>query len=182
MHIRSESPLSRSPVAQPPSVGCCVVSPCLRLCWSVVGPLNLHPYKGQGETSGSVGLFCVVVAYLKNIYMFFFKSPSDGQWCRSPFISPPSPIPQHPTPPPSPLYPTSAHHVRLAFISRVQCGSPLFNFKQPFPTRRPPRRSLRKTFVFNAPSLTKWKMIATEAPTHHQPPPPPFHLLIIPPG
>lgn len=84
MHKRSESSQSRSPVAQLPSVGFCVVSPRLRLGWDIVEPLNLHPYKGRRRPLAVLCVFFFCGCYL--FYLIFFKSGSDGRRCRSPFI------------------------------------------------------------------------------------------------
>lgn len=96
------------------------------------------------------------------IYLFIFESGSDRHQCRSPFI-PPTPH----RPPPLPTRFSFLSSAGFTAVHRFSISSRLFRQDV-----HPSVLSVRRLF-FNAPSSTKWKMIAIEAPTL------PFHLLIF---
>lgn len=122
-------------------------------------PLNPRPYKGQ---RGPLAVLCCSFFLLWLFYLFIYFRERFRQTSVQESFHPP-PTVHRLCPPGSPSF----HQPGFTAVHRFSISSRLFRQDV-----HPSVLSVRRLF-FNAPSSTKWKMIAIEAPTL------PFHLLII---
>lgn len=122
-------------------------------------PLNPRPYKGQ---RGPLAVLCCSFFLLWLFYLFiYFRERFRQTSVQESFHPPPH------RPPPLPARFSFLSSAGFTAVHRFSISSRLFRQDV-----HPSVLSVRHLF-FNAPSSTKWKMIAIEAPTL------PFHLLIF---